>query len=213
MGGREISLPHLKNIPQGFSGPAEQLDGWKRGRKMDSLVIVFPRIEDAKKIREICVRHGFQVAAVCSTAAAALSEMNHLEGGILICGYKLPDMFFTELRECMPPDFEMLLVASSRVLSVMESSDVIAVSVPLSAFDLINTLSMMSRKEERKRKKKSRKPSPRPREEQAVIDKAKALLMERNHKTESEAHRYLQKHSMDNSTSLVETAHMILRLF
>ena len=113
----------------------------------------------------------------------------------------------------MPPDFEMLLVASSRVLSVMESSDVIAVSVPLSAFDLINTLSMMSRKEERKRKKKSRKPSPRPREEQAVIDKAKALLMERNHMTESEAHRYLQKHSMDNSTSLVETAHMILRLF
>ena len=95
----------------------------------------------------------------------------------------------------------------------MESSDVIAVSVPLSAFDLINTLSMMSRKEERKRKKKSRKPSPRPREEQAVIDKAKALLMERNHMTESEAHRYLQKHSMDNSTSLVETAHMILRLF
>lgn len=56
----------------------------------------------------------------------------------------------------------MLLVASSRVLSVMESSDVIAVSVPLSAFDLINTLSMMSRKEERKRKEKPETKSPAP---------------------------------------------------
>ena len=49
-------------------------------------------------------------------------------------------------------------------------------------------------------------------EEAATIAKAKALLMERNSMTEEEAHRYLQKHSMDNSTNMVETAQMVLTM-
>ena len=48
--------------------------------------------------------------------------------------------------------------------------------------------------------------------QQQVIKNAKALLMERNHLTEEEAHRYIQKSSMDNGTNMVETAQMILTL-
>ena len=36
--------------------------------------------------------------------------------------------------------------------------------------------------------------------------------MERNHLSEEEAHRYLQKRSMENGTGLVETAQMIVSL-
>ena len=45
-----------------------------------------------------------------------------------------------------------------------------------------------------------------------MIAEAKALLMERNNMTEEEAHRYIQKRSMDNGTGLTETAQMILSL-
>jgi len=38
------------------------------------------------------------------------------------------------------------------------------------------------------------------------------LLMERNHMTEQEAFRYIQKSSMDSGTNMVETAQMILLL-
>ena len=31
---------------------------------MGSLIIVFPKLEDAQKIRDVCVRHGFEVAVV-----------------------------------------------------------------------------------------------------------------------------------------------------
>ncbi len=179
---------------------------------MGSLIIVFPKLEDAQKIRDVCVRHGFEVAAVCNTAAAALSEMNNLDEGIVICGYRLPDMFFTEFRECLPAGFEMLLVASGRALSAVEGSGVLAVAMPLSAHDLVGTLSMMQRERSRRRKKEKQKPKPRSKEERAVIENAKALLMERNHMTESEAHRYIQKCSMDSGTNLVETAQMILAL-
>lgn len=36
--------------------------------------------------------------------------------------------------------------------------------------------------------------------------------MERNHLSEEEAHRYIQKSSMDSGTNMVETAQMILML-
>ena len=39
------------------------------------------------------------------------------------------------------------------------------------------------------------------------------VLMERNHMTEEEAFRYIQKSSMDSGTNMVETAQMILMLF
>ena len=48
--------------------------------------------------------------------------------------------------------------------------------------------------------------------EQNYINNAKWLLMERNHMTEQEAFRYIQKSSMDSGTNMVETAQMILLL-
>ena len=179
---------------------------------MSSIVIVLPKIEDGKRIRDILAKRGYEIDAVCSTAAAALGEMNNLNGGIVICGYKLPDMFFTDLNECMPSGFQMLLIASSRALSAVEGTGIMAVTMPLSVYELFNTLEMMLQSAARRRKKERAKPKVRSTEEQHIIDRAKSLLIERNHMTESEAHRYMQKCSMDSGTNLVETAQMVLTL-
>lgn len=47
-------------------------------------------------------------------------------------------------------------------------------------------------------------------EEMEVIQQAKALLMDRNGMTEEQAHRFLQKSSMDNGTKLLQTAQTVL---
>ncbi len=49
-------------------------------------------------------------------------------------------------------------------------------------------------------------------EEQGVLRRAKTLLMKRNHLSEPEAHRYLQKTSMDTGRTIVESAHMVTML-
>jgi len=64
----------------------------------------------------------------------------------------------------------------------------------------------------RRRKKEKDKPKPRTDAEKEVINKAKLVLMERNNMTEEEAHRYIQKNSMDSGTNMVEMAEMILSL-
>ncbi|MDE7257890.1 MAG: ANTAR domain-containing protein, partial [Lachnospiraceae bacterium] len=77
---------------------------------------------------------------------------------------------------------------------------------------LINTVDMMSQTIMRRRRRAKSKPKERNSEETAFIKEAKELLMERNHMTEEEAHRYIQKCSMDSGTNMVETAQMILAM-
>jgi len=74
------------------------------------------------------------------------------------------------------------------------------------------TMEVMSYAYSRWRKKMRARPRVRSQEEQRTIERAKMLLMERNGLTEPEAHRYLQKASMDNGTGVVETAGMIMSL-
>ena len=64
----------------------------------------------------------------------------------------------------------------------------------------------------RRQKRMRQRPKLRSEEDQKVIQKAKELLMGRNGFSEEEAHRYIQKRSMDNGTELVEVSQMILSL-
>ena len=82
-----------------------------------SIVIALPKIEDAKKIRTVLNRYGFTVAAVCNSGANALASISELDGGVLLCGYHLQDMYYRDLLDYMPDYFEMLLMASQGVIS------------------------------------------------------------------------------------------------
>jgi len=177
-----------------------------------SVIVVFPKIEDAKNIKNLLVRHGFSVSAVCNTGAAAINYADSMNSGIIVCGYKYRDMMYTELHECLPPQFEMLLVASRQLWEEYGERDIVSVAMPLKVHELINTLEMMIINMERKRRKQRLKPKVRSEEDTRLILKAKRMLMERNNMSEEEAHRYLQKTSMDSGTNLVETAQMIISI-
>ncbi len=179
---------------------------------MDSIVIALPKIEDARKLRTVLERHGLSVAAVSSSASGVLSHLSELGSGILLCGFRLPDMNYMELIDCMPSDFDMLLLASARILCETPES-VMGLAMPAKASDLVNTVHMLLVQRERRRKKNKRKPPKRTWKEQNYISNAKMILMQRNCMSEEEAYRYIQKCSMDSGTNMAETAQMILMLF
>lgn len=179
---------------------------------MTNIIVAFAKIEDAKSIKNILVKNGFSVTAVCTSGAQALSYADEFHDGIIICGYRLVDMICVDLQEDLPKGFEMVLMASQRVLSELSGTNIMGLAMPLKVHELVSTIGMMSQGIVRRRKKLREKPKVRNEEEAATIAKAKALLMERNSMTEEEAHRYLQKHSMDNSTNMVETAQMVLTM-
>ncbi len=179
---------------------------------MADIIIAFPKLEDAKNLRKLLIRNGYDVNVVCDTGAQIVNAVNRLDGGVVICGYRFSDMHFSEIQEYLPNGFQMLLMASPAKLADCDADDIVSLSMPIKVQDLLNTLEMMMTQYYRWKKKQKAKPKARTEDEKRTVGEAKELLMERNHMTENEAHRYLQKLSMDNGTKLVETAEMILEL-
>lgn len=179
---------------------------------MTSILVVFPKRENAVNIRNILTRSGFDILAVCTSGAQVMQYVDAVDEGIVICGYKMQDMLYTELREYLPSSFEMLLIATGEKWSDSHLEGVVGLPMPIKVFDLVNTVDMMMRNAARKRKKRKEQSKTRTPEQQKILDEAKRLLMERNHMTEEDAHRYLQKNSMASGTNIVETARMVLSI-
>ena len=180
---------------------------------MANIVVAFRKIEDAKSIRSLLVRNGFDVTAVCASGTQAISRTDTLRGGILICGYKLQDMVYSELYDNMPEDFQMLLMARADLLPSLQENNIVCLSMPAKLSELLNTVAMLEKTVDKAIRKKRAARRNRSKEDEEVISQAKALLMDRNNMTEPEAHRYIQKTAMDTGTGFVETAHMILDLY
>lgn len=179
---------------------------------MINIIVAFPKKENAESIKKILSRSGFSVDAVATTGSKALQFANSLDGGILICNYRFVDMMYTELYGYLPKNFQMLLVASQNICNEREINDLMCLAMPLKVHELVHTLEMMSHSIIRQRKKSREHPKARSEADQKLLNQAKRLLMVRNHMTEEEAHRYIQKRSMDNGTGLVETAQMVMGL-
>ncbi len=179
---------------------------------MSNIVIAFPKKEVAQNIRKILSQSGYSVQAVCSTGAQALASVNNLENGILICGSRFIDMMYMEIHDYLPPEFQMLLIASPTSIQEREVENLVCLELPMKVHELLQTLEMMEGQIHRRRKRLRNIPRQRSEEDRQMIEQAKALLMNRNKFSEEEAHRYIQKRSMENGTGLVEVAQMILSL-
>ena len=181
---------------------------------MATIIVAFPKIEEAKAIRNLLVRKGYDVAVPCTSGAQAITQADSLSDGIIICGYKLSDnMIYSELYEYKPKSFELLLVASRNLWGDCQDNDIVCAAMPIKVNDLLATLEMMMQAQVRRRKKLRSNPRRRSPQEQKIIDDAKAILMEKNNMTEQEAFRYIQKCSMDSGNTMVESASMVIGIY
>ncbi len=181
---------------------------------MTQILIAFPAGSMSEKIRVLLLHAGYQQVTVVSGGGEALRSMGELNSGILICPVKLKDMDYHALLEDMPPLWRLILIDSTKNIASRREDDVMAVGLPTSGGNIVDTIMTVAGeldaavRQEAKRKKSQ--PRKRTAAEQKVIDDAKALIMNRNHMTEEEAFRHIQKSSMDMGRSMVETAEMIL---
>lgn len=180
---------------------------------MINIIVVFPKKEIASKIKNILVKSGYEVAAICVTGAQAIQVVERLEAGIVVSGIRFVDMVYHEMKEYLPENFEMLVVANNNQWQQYGEDDVIFLPLPMRAYDLVDTVEDMCGDLSDRMKRLKAKPKQRSANEQGVINRAKGLLMERNGFSEEEAHRFLQKHSMDSGNNMVDTAYMVLEMF
>lgn len=144
---------------------------------MADVIVVFPNKDNAINIRNILTRGGCEVIGVCTTGAQVLHYTELLDEGIVVCGYKLADMLYTELREYLPKEFEMLLVASPEKWQGDNMEGVVGLNMPIKVYDLLNTMNMMLQAMDRRRRKRKKERTERDPKQQKLIKDAKELLM------------------------------------
>lgn len=177
---------------------------------MVNVIVLFAKIEEAKSIKNLLVRNGINVTKVCTTGAQAAHAADAYDDGIIICGYRYSDMIFSNLAENIPDSFEMIVVTSKSHYEECSDSGIVCLTMPLKTQDFIDAVSITIEKIIKERKKKKSRPKERTEEEKKVITAAKLKLMNDQKIDEQEAHRYLQKKSMDNGMNIVEMAYMVL---
>lgn len=179
---------------------------------MTSIIVAFHKMDDAQNIKNVLVRSGLNNVNVCTSGARVLVLADQYESGLVICGYRLPDMAYMQLKEDLPHGFEMLLIASPGVLQGTGRSEIACLETPFKVQELLCSIRWIEEEAARRRKRRREQPRQRSPQERELIQSAKQVLMKSNHLSEDEAHKYLLKTSMQSGRTLLETAQMILLL-
>lgn len=177
---------------------------------MKSVLLAFQNEQASTVIRNAASAGGYRVCAECRSGAEVirLAERMGESTPTLICGFRLADMTAKEMYELLPKDTNMVVLLSPQqsALRFDFPPGVLALNLPVARRELIETLDNienMAKSAPRERVKRSD-------DEKKIIEEAKALLMSRHMMTEVQAHRYLQRQSMNNGRKMAETAALIL---
>lgn len=175
--------------------------------KMDKVIVAFESPKSCDRVRDIIESSGTATCIVCRSAAEVKRLVIEQHITTVVCGFKLSDESAQTLFEDLPASCAMLMVAVQSMLDFCQNEDIFCLPSPVSRSDLIASVRMLvqigHRLEKIVRPQRSEA-------EVAIIKEAKDLLMERYTMTEEQAHRFLQKKSMDSGAKLIQTAKMVL---
>ena len=174
---------------------------------MQKVIVAFENSANSEKIREALESGGLS-CLICRSAAEVKRTVRKQGVNIIVCGFKLRDESCEALHYDLPERCSMLMIGRQAQLELCEADGIFKLRNPISRRDLLVSVQMLA--QIRRPPVREKAPPVRTGEENALITQAKALLMDRHGMTEEQAHRFLQKQSMDSGTRLAETARLVL---
>ena len=172
---------------------------------METVIVAFENNNNALRVKEILEGAGAAGCLMCRTADQVRRACRQFRVPVVVCGHKLGDQTAQLLFEDLPA-CAMLVLARQELLELIDNDEIFRLPAPVSRVDLLASVRMLLQVgrwlERRARPQRSQ-------EELALIGRAKAVLMDGG-MTEEQAHRYLQKKSMDSGARLTQTAQQVL---
>lgn len=173
---------------------------------MSHILIAFAHEKTRRQMTDVMESAGIRVVAACGSGGETLRQCRRMQGGVILSGYKLRDMTAEKLYEGLPERVSLLVVATQAQLDGIESEGIYRLRAPVRRRELVDSVRMLLYTREAEAAPVPKRSA----EEQLLIEQAKALLMTRNQMTEAQAHRFLQKQSMDAGLKMVQTALKVL---
>lgn len=171
------------------------------------MIVAFQSDKSCWRVKEILESTGTASCIVCKSAAEVKRVVSKQHITTVVCGYKFCDESAEGLFEDLPASCAMLLVAAGSLLDLVGNRDIFRLRAPVSKGELVASVRMLLQAGARlERDTRSHRSGA----ARALIEEAKAVLMARQGISEEQAHRLLQKRSMDAGTRLDEVARRVL---
>lgn len=153
---------------------------------------------------------GMEISAVCSSGSELMALRSEVEDAVIICG-TLRDVPSIYLSKVMPDSWDMILLLTSQQPFPYYVSNVTPINLPVARPELIETVLAVAGSMSGTFAAKTTAKGTRPKEETEIIEKAKRSLMEQRGLTEGDAHKLLQRYSMNSGIGMVEAAKRFLK--
>ena len=173
---------------------------------MDRIILAFSKAETADKITRMLDGSGFEVCCVCRSGDELLRAAIELDASLVIMGFKIGGMLAEDIAAELPPDIKLMAIVRADAADMLSGEGIFVLPLPVNRQSLISSIEIFLGVIEKRRKTRRRS------EDEKIIDTAKLYLMEKHHMTEEQAHRFLQKRSMDTGAKLTDTARLILHI-
>jgi two-component system, response regulator PdtaR len=177
---------------------------------MENIIVAFENENNRKRICDMLEASGITVRVSCKSGGEAIRAVRKMSGGIVICGFKLAEMTAADLAYDLGSQAMILAIAPPQQLELCGNDNVFKLPTPFSRGDLVSTIRMLVQMQEKHYKSA---PPRRTEKEISDISRAKELLMSKSGMTEQEAHRFIQRRSMDTGAKAAETARLIIETY
>lgn len=171
------------------------------------IIIAFSKEEVSLKLKRILESGGFSVSSVCKSASEILRAAADLDRVLVVMGQKLADGDADDVYESLSGGATVIVAAKPEKQQLIRNDGIVFLPLPSNTADILQTVGMIVSPP---RKKRGDKRAERSEEDKKIIEQAKLYLMENHMMTEEQAHRFIQKRSMDMGMRFVDTAKMIL---
>lgn len=175
---------------------------------METVLIVFENSAAGRRMADLLESGGTARCLVCRSGDQARRLLAARTVYCLVCSPHLADGPAEWLCGDLPPACSLLLVGPQHMLDACSNRDVFKLATPVRREEAVITVRLLlqfGRRVERLLR------ANRPAAEREAVERAKALLMERKGVEEEEAHRLLQKRSMDGGLRLAQCARQVIR--
>lgn len=177
---------------------------------MDRIVVAFSNENNRSRIAELLEVSNHAPKKLCRSGKEAIRSIREMGHGIVVCGYKLTDMTADDLAYDLGDSALVMVVAQPTMLDMCENTSLCKLPTPIKRAEFVTAIETLLELESRKLPVSKNQ---RTEEEKELILEAKKILMEKCSMTEPEAHRFIQKKSMDSGFKLISTARIIIRSY
>lgn len=177
---------------------------------MDKIVIAFPSEYAIGKVLSMLDVSGMRASARCHSGAEVIRAVKTLRGAMVVCAFKLTDMTADTLAHHLSAEALVLVLARPAELALCEEEGLFKLPLPLHSGDFAASLRMLSQICDQRFSLLYPKQE---QENENLVRRAKAMLMHKGQMTEAQAHRFLQKKSMNTGMRLEDTAKLVIEMY